>query len=168
MDSSRTAQGHRQLLVALLSFGILWISAAMRNGTSMLTIQVALTHCLIAGICLVLYFFIFKTTRLQIRQKLKLRWSIILSAILVLFIYAAFNGIYTHLSVAIKSSNFLVILLTAISSALLEEFLFRGMFFGALLNLLSKSHFTLTYSGIISSFLFGFWHLSNFFWGGHH
>lgn len=166
MDSSRTAQGLKQLFIALLSFGILWISAAIRKGTPMLTIQVALTHCAIAGICLILYYLIFKTAKLQIRQKLKLRWSIILSAILFLFIFAAFNGIYTHLNNAIQSSNFLVILLTAVSSALVEEFLFRGMFFGALINILSKSNLSLTYSAVISSFMFGFWHLSNFFWGG--
>ncbi|MFT8493733.1 MAG: CPBP family intramembrane glutamic endopeptidase [Liquorilactobacillus satsumensis] len=166
MGRSRINKGFKQLFVAFLSFSIFWISAALRAGNVMLTIQLAIIHCVMVIIFLVMYYLIFKTTKLKIRQKIELRWAVTLSALLILFIFVAFNGIYTHIYIVIKSANFLVILLIAVSSALLEEFLFRGMFFQAILNILSKSNLPLTYSGIISSLLFGFWHLSNFFWGG--
>lgn len=65
---------------------------------------------------------------------------------------------------ALHSKDSLLIAATAVTAGVFEESFFRGLLFSVIIRSSRKSyrHFTLTYSAILSSLLFGLYHFINF------
>ncbi|RVU71429.1 MULTISPECIES: CPBP family intramembrane glutamic endopeptidase [Lactobacillus] len=104
-----------------------------------------------------------RTTKLLItrlpQNKVQIIWGIVLVVVCLPFIIGNFGQTITALR--LPGQKLIQVFITAVLVAFVEELLFRGLLFNAVILLLAKQKYRFFWTSIITAVLFGLMHLVN-------
>ncbi|RZI49121.1 CPBP family intramembrane glutamic endopeptidase [Lactococcus kimchii] len=171
MNSSMTKANGKRLLVygIILYFAFIILDFLLRTLTHSIippSLIITLPHFMISLVLGLTCYYLIKTDRIfkktikfSLSTHILLGTLVILLSLIALFILGVPKDIQTILSGGVNLT--LVSFFTALSAGVFEELLVRGLIFAGFWKLLQGSSLKLFWSALLSSGLFGLFHLYN-------